>query len=74
VTGGPGILGPMVGRPTSKWWGVVLDASDARTLGQFYARRLGWRITHEEPGHSIVAPPDVVAYLTVQTAPRYVRP
>lgn len=24
------------------WWGVVLDAPDAKALGQFYATVFGW--------------------------------
>ncbi len=34
-------------RSKKQWWGVVLDAPDARELAHFYARLLGWRIFNE---------------------------
>jgi catechol 2,3-dioxygenase-like lactoylglutathione lyase family enzyme len=64
----------MRGRSSSHFWGVVLDAPDARELGRFYAGLLGWRIDKEEPDWVAIAPPDGVAYLAVQSAPDYIAP
>jgi predicted enzyme related to lactoylglutathione lyase len=56
------------------WWGIVLDAPDARELAQFYAALLGWTIASEEDGFCTMAPSSGVAYLATQTAERYERP
>lgn len=56
------------------WWGVVLEAPDAGVLAGFYTRLLGWQIVRQDAGHAVLAPPDGVAYLGVQTAPGYVPP
>ena len=64
------------GRSPGLYWGVVLDAPDARALAQFYARLLGWTVAKDELTYVTVAPPDGVGYLAVQTqaSPDYVRP
>lgn len=74
----------MQGRPTqdasvdrfsrSDWWGVVLDAPDARALAHFYSELLGWEIASESPEHCAMGPAEGVAYLAFQTAPDYLRP
>ncbi len=56
------------------WWGVVLDAPDARALGRFYAALLGWAIDKETDQECTIAPADGVAYIACQTSPDYVRP
>jgi catechol 2,3-dioxygenase-like lactoylglutathione lyase family enzyme len=56
------------------WWGVVLEASDARALGRFYATLLGWEISKETDTECSLAPADGVAYLACQTSPDYLRP
>ena len=61
-------------RPPHQYWGVVLDAPDARALGDFYARLLGWQVVRNDPDWVTLAPPDSVAYLAVQTSPEYVPP
>jgi catechol-2,3-dioxygenase len=58
----------------SDWWGVVLEAPDARALARFYAELLGWEIAKSDPGESAIGPADGVAYLAFQTSPDYVRP
>ena len=58
----------------SDWWGVVLEAPDARALARFYADLLGWEIAKNEPEHAAIGPSDGVAYLAFQTARDYVRP
>jgi predicted enzyme related to lactoylglutathione lyase len=62
-------------RTTTSWWGVVLDAPDARELARFYSRLLGWRIFDEEPGWATLAPSEEAGYnLAFATEPNYVRP
>jgi RimJ/RimL family protein N-acetyltransferase/predicted enzyme related to lactoylglutathione lyase len=56
------------------WWGVVLEARDARALGNFYAALLGWEISNQTDKECSLAPADGVAYLACQTSPDYVRP
>jgi len=56
------------------WWGVALDAPDARELARFYASLLGWEIAGEEPAWATIGPRDGVAYLAFQTSPGYERP
>src|SRR5262245_53574881 len=56
------------------WWGVVLDAPDARVLAHFYADLLGWEIATESDEHCTMGPTSGVAYLATQTAVNYARP
>jgi catechol 2,3-dioxygenase-like lactoylglutathione lyase family enzyme len=58
----------------SDWWGVVLEAPDARALGHFYADLLGWPIAKESDQDVTISPTDGVAYISFQTAPGFVRP
>jgi predicted enzyme related to lactoylglutathione lyase len=62
------------GRANTEWWGVVIDAPDARSLAEFYAQLLGWTIAKEEPGYAVLAAPAGSAYLGFQSASGYVRP
>jgi hypothetical protein len=63
-------------RTRSQWWGVVLDAPDARELAHFYARLLGWQIFLDPDGDGAsVAPSESAGYnLGFQTVPDYARP
>ncbi len=62
-------------RTKAHWWGVVLDAPDARDLARFYARLLGWRIFNESPGWADLAPSEDAGYnLAFATEENYVRP
>jgi predicted enzyme related to lactoylglutathione lyase len=58
----------------SDWWGVVLDAPDARALAGFYSELLGWRIATGSAEYCTLGPTSGVAYLATQTAANYVRP
>ena len=63
-------------RTRTQWWGVMLDAPDARELARFYARLLDWQLFEPdgEDGAS-VAPSDSAGYnLGFQSEPHYVRP
>lgn len=62
-------------RTTATWWGVALDAPDARELAQFYVALLDWQIFEDSPGWVTVAPSRDAGYnLAVATNPTYVRP
>ena len=61
-------------RTKTQWWGVVLDAPDARALAHFYERLLGWKIAKEEPDWVTIGAPGSEAYLAFQTETRYARP
>jgi len=56
------------------WWGVVLDAPDARELGRFYEALLGWKLDDHDPGFVTLDPGEGVAYLACQTSAGYQRP
>jgi catechol 2,3-dioxygenase-like lactoylglutathione lyase family enzyme len=58
----------------SDWWGVVLDAPNARELAHFYSDLLGWHISHEDDQDCNLAPTSGVAYLAIQTAHDYQPP
>jgi catechol 2,3-dioxygenase-like lactoylglutathione lyase family enzyme len=62
-------------RSDEHYWGVVIEAPDARALADFYVRLLGWRIDRDDGGDFVtIAPPSGVAYLAVQGSPEYVPP
>ena len=56
------------------YWGVVLEAPDARALAGFYAELLGWKVGGDDPHFANLIPADGVAYLATQTAQNYQRP
>jgi hypothetical protein len=62
------------GRTRTEWWGVVLDAPDARVLAEFYSRLLDWPIATTEPNWAVIRQPDSETYLSFQTEQGYVRP
>jgi predicted enzyme related to lactoylglutathione lyase len=49
-------MAAMALRTTTQWWGVVLDAPDARELARFYQRLLGWRIFTDSEEWVTLAP------------------
>jgi catechol 2,3-dioxygenase-like lactoylglutathione lyase family enzyme len=62
-------------RTTKTWLGVVLDAPNARELGHFYQRLLGWQLFADREDWVVLAPSEGAGYnLSVQTEPNYVRP
>src|SRR4051794_1524990 len=62
-------------RTRHQWWGVTLDAPDARELARFYARLLGWQLFEGDGDGASVAPSADVGYnLGFQTESQYVRP
>ena len=62
-------------RTNKQWWGVALDAPDARELAHFYERLLGWTIFNESEEWVDLAPSEDAGYnLSFQTEPKYARP
>ena len=62
-------------RSTKRWWGVTLDAPDARELARFYARLLDWQLFEGDGEGASVAPSADAGYnLGFQTEPLYRRP
>jgi predicted enzyme related to lactoylglutathione lyase len=63
-------------RTRTQWWGVTLDAPDARELARFYARLLDWQLfEYDGEDGAAVAPSETGGYsLEFQTEPLYVRP
>jgi hypothetical protein len=62
-------------RTTKQWWGVVLDAPDARELAHFYQRLLDWRIFTESDAWCTLAPSKDAGYnLAFMPEPGYRRP
>ncbi|HEX6446979.1 MAG TPA: VOC family protein [Streptosporangiales bacterium] len=62
-------------RTKAHWFGVVLDAPDARELARFYERLLGWRIFADEPRWVTLAPSKDAGYnLAFATEEHYARP
>jgi catechol 2,3-dioxygenase-like lactoylglutathione lyase family enzyme len=58
----------------STWWGVVLEAPDARELAEFYAGLLGWPIAKDEPGWVVIAVPGTTSYVGFQTSADFAPP
>ena len=62
-------------RSTKRWWGVTLDAPNARELARFYARLLDWQLFENGGDGASVAPSADAGYnLGFQTESRYRRP
>jgi catechol 2,3-dioxygenase-like lactoylglutathione lyase family enzyme len=63
-------------RTKTQWWGVTLDAPNARELAHFYARLLGWQLFESDGDDgAAVAPSETAGYsLEFQTEALYARP
>lgn len=62
-------------RSRKTWFGVVLDAPDARELAHFYERLLGWQVVDESDEWATLAPSEDAGYnLAFATEPHYARP
>src|SRR4051794_7892761 len=62
-------------RTHKTWFGVVLDAPDARELAHFYQRLLGWTIFNESDDWVDLAPSEDAGYnFAFATEKKYARP
>jgi hypothetical protein len=65
----------MLGRDSSHFWGVVLEAPEPLELARFYAALMRWEIVKDEPDFVGVAPAgNHVEYLAFQRSADYERP
>lgn len=64
----------MRGRSTEHWWGTAIEAPDPAALATFYSKLLDWPVVHEEPGTSIVQPPQGSVFMVFQQATDFVPP
>ncbi len=65
----------MLGRNSSHFWGVVLEAPDPLALAHFYAAMMEWQIVKDEPDFVGVAPMGShVEYLAFQRSADHVPP
>lgn len=64
----------MRSRVKGMWWGTTIESPNPSTLAAFYSQLLDWPVVHEEPGTSILSPPDGPVYVVFQEASGYQRP
>ena len=64
----------MESRKNGMWWGTAIEAPDPSALARFYSELVGWPIGHEEPGTTILAPPEGSVFVVFQEATDYRRP
>jgi predicted enzyme related to lactoylglutathione lyase len=64
----------MKGRSPMGWWGNAIEAPDPEALAHFYSKLLDWPVVHEEPGTSIIKPPQESVFIVFQQAEDYVPP
>lgn len=56
------------------WWGCALEAPDPAALASFYSELLGWPISHQESGTTVLATPEGSVYVVFQEATGYTAP
>jgi hypothetical protein len=64
----------MRSRTQGMWWGAAIEAPDPGALAMFYADLLGWPITHQEPGTTVLAAPGGSSFIVFQQATDYQPP
>jgi catechol 2,3-dioxygenase-like lactoylglutathione lyase family enzyme len=62
------------GRLGHMWWGTAMESPDPAALAAFYSRLLDWPVVHQEPGTSVLKPPQESVFMVLQLAEDYVRP
>jgi predicted enzyme related to lactoylglutathione lyase len=56
------------------WWGTAIEAPDPGVLARFYSGLLGWTISHEEPGTTVLAASGGSVFVVFQQAAGYRAP
>jgi predicted enzyme related to lactoylglutathione lyase len=56
------------------WWGTAIEAPDPKVLANFYSQLLGWRVSHQEPGATVLAAPGGSVFAVFQEASDYEAP
>jgi len=64
----------MRGRAANMWWGTAIESPDPAAAAAFYSRLLDWPVIHQEPGTSVLKPPQESVFMVFQLAEDYVRP
>ena len=64
----------MRGRAKQMWWGMAIEAPDSAALAAFYSELLDWPVVHQEPGTSVVKPPQESVFMVFQVAEGFVPP
>jgi catechol 2,3-dioxygenase-like lactoylglutathione lyase family enzyme len=67
-------MSPAADRPALRWRGVCIDCADARELADFYARLLGWEVSHGADDWFRVDDPAGGVGLNIQADPQYTPP
>jgi catechol 2,3-dioxygenase-like lactoylglutathione lyase family enzyme len=56
------------------WWGTATESPDPAAVAAFYSGLLDWPVIHQEPGTSVVKPPQEAVFMVFHLAEDYVRP
>jgi Glyoxalase-like domain len=64
----------MRSRSKEMWWGTAVEAPDPGALAAFYSRLLDWPVVHQEPGTSVIKPPQDGVFMVFQLAEDYTPP
>jgi predicted enzyme related to lactoylglutathione lyase len=56
------------------WWGTAIEAPDPGALAAFYSRLLDWPVVHQEPGTTVIKPPQDSVFMVFQLAEDYTPP
>jgi catechol 2,3-dioxygenase-like lactoylglutathione lyase family enzyme len=64
----------MQSRDERMWWGPAIEAPDPAALAAFYRELVGWAIVHEEPGTTVLGPPQGGVFVVFQRAESYEPP
>jgi hypothetical protein len=54
-------------------WGTAIESPDPAAVAAFYSQLLDWPVIHQEPGTSVVKPPQESVFLVFQLAEDHVR-
>jgi catechol 2,3-dioxygenase-like lactoylglutathione lyase family enzyme len=64
----------MRGRAGNMWWGTAVESPDPAAAAAFYSKLLDWPVVHQDPGTSVLSPPQESVFVVFQLADDYVRP
>lgn len=62
------------GRAAQMCWGTAMETPDPAAAAVFYSSLLRWSVVHQEPGTSVLKPPQESVFMVFQLAEAYVRP
>jgi Glyoxalase-like domain len=56
------------------WWGTAVESPDPAAAAAFYSKLWDWPVVHQDPGTSVLSPPQESVFVVFQLADDYVRP